>query len=185
ADKLQQLQQIIIQCTGLNIEAISTKQFAAVGDSISVSMRVAELSDSASADVISSLYIDGDSLCSMNYQASGNYAITNCKAIVPSNTKISGPYWLENTPGVGMYNVPNQQLRNLPQNPPQVTLRLRLHIYHTPPKSSTDALKKYIQRNEISFYTEIPVFYENVDPVKGDMFSLTRIVPPAIMNPER
>ncbi|MGP8216324.1 MAG: PIG-L family deacetylase [Bacteroidia bacterium] len=177
ASKLEDLKEIILQCSGLYTEAISTKEFVAVGDSINISLNVAEQSD-ISADMqvdYASLLIDGKKLCTLKdtrgasqlkigaYPTSHKYESIKAACYIPDSTSISGPYWLEEDPEVGMYRVDNQLLRGLPQNPAQV----EIFVVYTNGLTQT-----------------LPVFYKNVDPVKGEQYSLVRIVPPAVANPQ-
>jgi LmbE family N-acetylglucosaminyl deacetylase len=177
ASKFEDLKKIILQCAGVYIEALSTKEFVAVGDSINVSLNSAEQSDNAYVRINEAhLFVNGAMICRLklgtdNYispagetgKALHKYESINKTCLIPDTTKISGPYWLEKEPKVGMYQVDNQLLRGLPQNPTQVQMRVVF----------TNGMVVFI-----------PVFYKNVDPVKGEQYSLARIVPPLVINPQ-
>ncbi|HTA81655.1 MAG TPA: PIG-L family deacetylase [Bacteroidia bacterium] len=190
ADKLKQLQKIILQCAGLYVEAISAKEFAAVGDSLKVSLNIASQNPSVKETLESSLLINHNKLCSFAFDSGQTtYSTITAKAIIPDSTKISGPYWLEEEPGVGMYKVKSQYLRGLPQNPTQVETRIKIVVS---PRSSSSKTTNQHNKNsntvnsdyQFSFDLDIPVFYKNIDPVKGEQYSLVRIVPPAVANPQ-
>ncbi|HTB30852.1 MAG TPA: hypothetical protein VK808_02440, partial [Bacteroidia bacterium] len=61
-----------------------------------------------------------------------------------------------------------------------------VHLSYT--IEETDATKKThlpVPTHEpIKFEQDIPVFYKNTDPVKGEIYSLARIVPPAVIIPQ-
>ena len=77
-----------------------------------------------------------------------------------------------------MYKVPDQLLRGLPQNPSQVTVHINMHLSLQPTIDSVSMKRNF----ELDL--DIPVFYKNVDPVKGEQYSFVRIVPPAVANPK-
>lgn len=174
AARLQQLQDIILQCAAIYTEATSNKEFLPVGDSVNVSLNVIGQNKTINVGVNASLVIDGNKIAAIT--GGGNLKPNEEKtfktaAIVPENTHISGPYWLEEEPTVGMYRVDNQLLRGLPQNPQQVVM----HVSYILSNSSVHSFT--IER-------DIPVFYKTVDPVKGEEYAVARIVPPAVANPE-
>jgi LmbE family N-acetylglucosaminyl deacetylase len=182
AYKIQQLQKILLQCAGTYTEAISTKKFLCPGDSINVSLNTIEEAAGYDADVHATLMIDGKELCDFKgtgilpevYQVNTNKTL-KASAIIPDTIHPTGPYWLEQDPTVGMYRVDNQKLRGLPQNPSQVTVRLHYHFHG-------NGLCNACPEIDIDRY--VPVFYKNVDPVKGEQYAEARIVPPAVIIPQ-
>jgi LmbE family N-acetylglucosaminyl deacetylase len=179
--KIKDLQEIILQCAGVYTEAISTKEFIAVGDSLNLSLNVATQNDDANVYLSTAyLMVNGQKLCTLKKYlppppksqaqktktaeepALHKYETIKSTCLIPDSTSISGPYWLEKEPEVGMYRVDDQLLRGLPQNPTQIVVHVRY----------TDGIEM-----------DIPVFFKNVDPVKGEQYSLARIVPPAVANP--
>jgi LmbE family N-acetylglucosaminyl deacetylase len=169
--KLKDLQQIIMQCAGIYTEAISKNKFVAVGDSMHVSLNVVTQTKQAGiAQIRSSLMVDGKSICSLTRDTGmKKYISIPLNAPLSDSVHIGGPYWLEEEPGVGMYKVDNQLLRGLPQNPYQVVVHVKIDL-------------GMMQGQPIEY--DIPVFYKNVDPVKGEQYSLVHIVPPAVANPQ-
>ncbi len=175
AAKVKQLQEILLECAGVYAEAISIKQYLTLKDSITVNLGIICPTDTR-ISVDASLLIDNIEAGKMSNPVSltqnENKNIT-IRGLVSENTTITGPYWLENEPTVGMYIVGDQWMRGLPENPHQVIL----HIKYT-----LDGLPSNLPL--VTFEKDIPVFYKNTDPVKGEVYSLTRIVPPAVANPE-
>ncbi len=174
--KLAELQEIITQCTGLYFEALSSKQYVSVNDSINVTLGLI-CPKQVKLAVIATLMIDGKQVGNTNRAMHFNpneIKTLTLNGFIPENTNITGPYWLENDPTVGMYKVDDQQMRGLPQNPHQVYVHLS-YTMGGPPLSTI---------YPITFEKDIPVFYKNTDPVKGEMYSLARIVPPAVVIPQ-
>ncbi|HTA26345.1 MAG TPA: PIG-L family deacetylase, partial [Bacteroidia bacterium] len=181
--KIKQLQNIILQSAGVYTEAISSKQYMTLGDSISVDL--GSVSPDSRVTLSASLLIDGKEVSKMNTASTltpNGFKTYTLKGIVPENATITGPYWLEQEPTVGMYKVDDQLMRGLPQNLPQITVHVSYSI------EETDENKKHhlpLPTHEpISFEQDIPVFYKNTDPVKGEIYSLARIVPPAVVIPQ-
>ncbi len=174
--KCAELQEIITQCTGLYFEALSSKQYVSVNDSINVTLGLITPKQVKLA-VIATLMIDGKQVGNTNRAMHFNpneIKTLTLNGFIPENTNITGPYWLENDPTVGMYKVEDQQMRGIPQNPHQVYVHLS-YTMGGPPLSNI---------YPITFEKDIPVFYKNTDPVKGEMYSLARIVPPAVVIPQ-
>jgi LmbE family N-acetylglucosaminyl deacetylase len=171
--KLQQIDDIILQCEGIYAEAISTKEFLPVGDSINAGLNIIVQNPATVKIASASLEISGRKVASFASDAMLTPNATKtftAGALIPDTTSISGPYWLEEDPTVGMYKVDNQLMRGLPQNPQQVVADV---IY-----SIGDGI------NSITIEKDLPVFSKTRDPLKGDVYSLARIVPPAVVIPQ-
>ncbi|HTB07293.1 MAG TPA: PIG-L family deacetylase [Bacteroidia bacterium] len=173
ADKLKQLEEIILQCAGVYAEATSNKEFLPVGDSIHITYGLIVQNNADVKVNNASLIVNGRELGKFKSESAlkpNEVNTLNLATVLPDTTHFSGPYWLEETPGVGMYKVQNQLLRGLPQNPQQVIV----HVSYTISSGGTDA----------TFECDLPVYNKVTDPVKADIYSLARIVPPIIINPE-
>lgn len=176
--KIKQLDNIILQCAGIYNEAISTQKFLIPGDSINVDFSA--ITPYLPNVVLSaSLIVDNREVAKTIYPTpliKDESNIFRLKGIISDSTQITGPYWLEEEPTVGMYKVDNQLLRGLPQNPPQVKVHVSYIIrLHAPGGDEPNSIK--IQK-------DIPVFYKYVDPIKGETYSLARVVPPVVVIPQ-
>ena len=181
--KIKQLQEIILQCAGVYTEAISTKQYIPPTDSINVSL--GSVSPDCKVIIAATLLIDGKEVAKLDNPSTltpNSFKTLNLKGVVPENVNITGPYWLEQEPTVGMYKVDAQLMRGLPQNPPQITVHLSYTIEET--EATTKTHLPAPTHEPITFEQDIPVFYKNTDPVKGEIYSLARIVPPAVVIPQ-
>lgn len=86
--------------------------------------------------------------------------------MVPTTVVLSNPYWL-NTPGTdGMYSVPNQRDRGLPENKPALNAYITLAM-----------------KGQFLEY-EVPVNYRYTDPVKGEVIRPVTIRPDVMVNLE-
>ncbi len=178
ASKIQQIEDLILQCDGMYTEALSTKEFLPVGDSINLSLNILHQSSGYNAFVTTSLLIDGRKITTITKDSTipeNIYKVFKASSVIPDSTHIIGPYWLENIPSVGMYNVPSQLLRGLPQNPKQLTVHISYELRGTGLCNACPT---------ITIEKDVPVFYKTIDPIKGEQYALARIVPPAVANPQ-
>jgi LmbE family N-acetylglucosaminyl deacetylase len=171
--KLEQIDNIILQCEGMYAEAISTKEFLPVGDSINARLNIVVQNSSDVKISSAALEISGQKVASFT----GDVTLTRnalkafpTNGYIPDTTTISGPYWLEGEHTIGMYKVDNQLLRGLPQNPTQVVA----HVVYSIGSG----------QNTISIEKDLPVFSKYTDPTKADVYSLARIVPPVVAIPQ-
>lgn len=178
--KIKELQEIILQCEGVYTEAISTGKFLVPGDSIKVDL--SSISPNGPVNINASLMVDGKEVAKSDIPVelipNANKTIS-LKGIIPQDATITGPYWLEEQPTVGMYKVANQLLRGLPQNPPQVSVHITYSIGELVEPSSVAN-----SHQPIVFEQDIPVFYKYIDPIKGETYSVVKIVPPAVAIPD-
>jgi LmbE family N-acetylglucosaminyl deacetylase len=88
----------------------------------------------------------------------------NTRVKIPENVSVSQPYWLKEEPLKGSFNVEDQQLIGLAENPYDLyatfTFRFEdLDLDHT-----------------------VPIIHKVTDPVAGEIISLAKIVPPVFIN---
>lgn len=172
--KMNQIEDIISQCLGVYSEALSDKEFLPIGDSIRVGINV--VAQNTGELHIDTAYLEISGMpvtCLLKNKPpywvplkKNDFRTITLSSFIPETTKMIGPYWLEEEPTVGMYKVNDQQMRGLPQNPPQVVIHIIYSI------------------GSIRIEKDIPVFYKFTDPTKGDVYSLARIVPPAVVIPQ-
>lgn len=154
--KLDQLKQIIQECTGLYMEATTRTMFAVQGDSLQVNF-VADNRAGATVN-ISSVSIRNNifelkKILPLNENFSQSF-----KIFIPDTAKISQPYWLVEPMSKGSFNVSDQALIGKPQNDPQEAV-INLSI-----------------NGENLEYT-IPIQYKSNDPVKGETYEPLFIIP--------
>lgn len=179
--KMSEIEEIILQCAGVYAEALNTKEFTSPGDSLNISLNLLHQLYNGDGgwvtDVGADLIFNGNKLSAITPQSSyfeNKIRTFKTQVLLPDTAHITGPYWLEEEPTVGMYKVSDQNLRGLAQNPPQLAIHLHFHFYE---KTLCNVCP------EIDFDKDIPVFFKTIDPIKGEQYSLARIVPPALVNP--
>ncbi|MBX2908806.1 MAG: PIG-L family deacetylase [Chitinophagales bacterium] len=161
-EKLEQIKQLIIECSGLYMEAICTKQFAAIDDTLKVTTNLVNRSNekivyknffAAGANILQ------DSVLPLNQTVTSSNVL-----LVNKTTDLSQPYWLKEPRTLGMFVVNNQTLIGKAINNPALSVPVTLNI------------------NGINFNFELPVQYKKVEPSKGEVYEPLYIVPPATAN---
>jgi hypothetical protein len=163
--KLEQVKQIMKECIGLYMETTTNTMFAVQGEPLHVNF-VAD--KRLGGDVkISSIVINGKEF-SFNDELSLDENVSHSVTIlIPSDAKISQPYWLVEPMSKGSYNVSDQTLIGKPQNDPQ-SAQVNLSI----------------NGQELTY--TLPIRYKSNDPVKGETYEPLFVVPKAEVksNPE-
>ncbi len=156
--KLAECESLIKNCLGLFVEVRSNKYRVSPGMTIPVTLEI--INRSEAEVMLSSIdYSEGDTSYSFQTLLSYNLVFLNEMNIsVPD--QLSTPYWLVETPKEGMYNVPDQEKRGRPSNPPSISSNIHLMVSGTP-----------IQFN-------VPVIYKTVDPAEGEIHRPLFITPP-------
>ncbi|MCW3123934.1 MAG: family deacetylase [Flavipsychrobacter sp.] len=160
-EKLGEIDQTILDCTGLLAE-LYTKQPQAVGGvTLPFTLRVIARSKTpvvlsgiqwGGADTTMNLLISNDTLRSFEHTIA-----------IAANTPLTQPYWLTNghQPGTEMFMIPNDTLIGLPETPNNLNATIQLSV------------------NGVPFSVKVPLSYKKLDPVKGDIVEQLRIVPDA------
>lgn len=154
--KLEQIKQLMKECIGLYMEATTHTMFAVQGESLKVDFeadnRLGGKVKVSSLKIGDQNYIFNDAL---PVDQNISYTVT---VFIPSNAKISQPYWLIEPMSKGSYNVSDQTLIGKPQNDPEHAL-------------------VQISINGENLEYNIPIQYESNDPVKGETFEPLFIIP--------
>jgi len=154
--KMEQVKQLMRECIGLYMEATTTTMFAVQGDSLQVNF-VADNRLGGNVK-ISSLNIRGQEFPLNDALPVDENVSHSVSVLIPSDAKISQPYWLVEPMSKGSYNVSDQTLIGKPQNDPQ------------------EAIVNLSIDGENLRYS-IPVQYKSNDPVKGETFEPLFIIP--------
>ncbi|MGN6801808.1 MAG: PIG-L family deacetylase [Ginsengibacter sp.] len=154
--KLEQVKQIMRECIGLYMEATTKTMFAVQGDSLQVHFLV---DNRLGGDVkITSVKIR-DQQFSFNAELPTDENIDrNLDVLIPSDAKISQPYWLVEPMSKGSYNVSDQTMIGKPQNDPQEAI-----------------VDLSIGGQDLQY--SIPIQFKSNDPVKGETFEPLFIIP--------
>ena len=165
--KLKEVTELIRSCAGIWVEAISENEFVSVGDTLKVKSMIVNRSDidlSISNVGIRNL---SESKIGSNKLVKGEPNTFNFSFLIPQNTPISQPYWLQNDHPVGMFNITDPNLTGLPEENQKLVCDFTINYNNVP----------------INF--AVPVFYRITDPVDGEVYKPVVITPPVTVNIEK
>lgn len=159
--KLEELKELISQCSGLFIDATTSTAFAVQTDSVRVTF---SLNNRLGTDaVLENISLDGyDSTLKQTLTQNRNINITRA-FYVSASKPLTQPYWLVSPMATGYYNVGN-------------TLQI----------GQPDVDAAYIASMQVKIAGEQftftqPVRYKHTDPVKGELYQPLFVVPAATM----
>lgn len=165
--KIAEIEQLILQCGGVYLEATSNTYAVSPNDSIAVSFEfVARQSNnfSITSFQLSDLNWKNDDLNRLDQ----NKVFSKKDKIKISNSMpMSTPYWLKNQGTLGTYNLANQELVLKPDNGPTTYVYVDLDFRF-------EKLK-----------VKIPLIYKENDPVKGEVYKPFFIQPPVSVRVEQ
>ncbi|HEV7782736.1 MAG TPA: PIG-L family deacetylase, partial [Chitinophagaceae bacterium] len=164
--KLDEVKQLIQQCSGLFIDATTAEQFAVKTDSIRISF---SFNNRLGADVVlkkvkvaSGLVID--SVFNQPLAKNRNFNYTKTFYVHPA-TRQTQPYWLENKMEEGYFNVTEQTSIGQPDVDASFFMLVDLAI---------EGQDMQLVR---------PVKYKFTDPVKGELYEPLVVIPSVVMSP--
>lgn len=79
---------------------------------------------------------------------------------IPETTPLSNPYWLNQSPSLGMYQVEDQSLIGLPESPSAVSAEVLLNV------------------GDVQIPLDLPLVYRYAKPDKGELWERFKVVPP-------
>jgi LmbE family N-acetylglucosaminyl deacetylase len=160
--KLKQLQQLIIQCSGIYAEAICAKQYIALGDTISVSSNI--INRAPGVVKLKSVSVNGKAFTYDSTLLAGTQFSLAEVISVQDALNVSQPYWLETKTQKGMFVVNDQLLIGKPQNDGSLFTEIKVEI------------------SGKIFDLKLPIQYKKVDPAKGEIYQPLYIAPPATVS---
>lgn len=162
--KLKEVKELIIQCSGLFLEATSAVQFAVQTDSVRINF---SFNNRLGAGVILKGVKMDDFDTSFSRPMGKNANLNFSKTFfVPSSKPLTQPYWLVNKMEEGYFNVSDQQKIGQPDVDPAYTVTVRLNI------AGGD------------FTFPVAVKYKYTDPVKGEIYQPLVVVPTMVVSPD-
>ncbi|MGB0930360.1 MAG: PIG-L family deacetylase [Chitinophagales bacterium] len=158
--KTKDIKEVIKACLGMYLEAAASDYSATKGQSIELSMEAINRSD-APVTLKSVQYLPMNLDSSVNTKLEKNQSIEFTKTLkIPANMPSTTPYWLNKDASLGMYSVPDQTLRGLPNTPRQFRVKYVLDIAGT------------------TIDYEMEVVFKKNDPVKGETYRPFEVIPP-------
>ena len=172
AKKRLETADLIRQCMGFWVEGVATSALVTPGDSLRVNLEI--INRSGVESVLTQVLIvdtDGNQIAELADLPVTLVANESKKEgmtmLVPTTERLSTAYWLQQPATTGMYNVPEQKLRGLPQSPAPLRLQIMLQI------------------GGVSFPLSTPIIFKENDPVRGEVYQPLELVPPAVVNVDR
>lgn len=156
--KMEELKQLIVQCSGLFIDATSAVQYAVQTDSVKINFVI---NNRLGADIFLTSISTDKFDTTLNRMMEKNRNISFSKTFyVPADKPISQPFWLKNEMAEGYYQIYEQE---------------KIGQADTDPAYMATVLMK-IAGEQISF--SVPVRYKFTDPVKGEVYQPLVAMPP-------
>ena len=161
--KRQDVQTLIQQCLGLWFETNPAAYAVTPGASIGLSTNIVSRAD-VPITLVSVQYSTGKDTTLNLALKPNDVVLLPTQVTIPANHKISQPYWLEKPIVKGVFQVDNQQLIGMPENPPALTASYTFTI-----------------DGQRFTYTR-PVVYKSTDPVEGEIYRPFIIQPDVTAN---
>ena len=161
--KIKDVEDLIIQCSGLYLEAKASDFYSSINDSIEVSFEWINRSPLlVSLKKLASTELELSD--SMNHDLLNNQKVEEINSYYLGDVPISQPYWLANEFSLGMYRVKEAGLLGKPENDPSISFDLSIEI-----------------EGEI-INRKIPLIYKWNDPVRGELYRPFIITPKLTVN---
>ncbi|MBU2020612.1 MAG: ThuA domain-containing protein, partial [Bacteroidetes bacterium] len=158
-EKLEEINELILQAAGFYLEARTNRKEFARGDSIQVTVELTpRLSSEFEIESLKSTRLNWDLKKELALKKNV-VTLEKLSAIIPNTVNWSTPYWLKNEFELGMYSLDSQNQVILPANAPEMSVLVNL-------KYKTHKISR-----------EIPVVFKETDPVKGEVVQPTYFVP--------
>ena len=158
--KTDQIKNLIQEITGLYLAFESNDAYASPGETVSTTLKL--LARNTPSVSLEAVQIKGAKTAKsigvqpLELNKSRNISIP---LEIAQTAPLSNPYWLNDTPSLGMYQVADQSLIGLPESLPTVSANVFVKIGGTP----------------ISF--DIPLVYRYAKPDKGELWERFKILP--------
>lgn len=160
--KLKELQDIIIACSGLWMESTAPDYIAIPGKAVELNTQIIAR-NKADVRIKGIHYNSGDSVTNFNARQNQLYSFKHKETIAASH-EFSTPYWLATPHTTGSFIVGDQNLIGRAENGAALYVGIDLEIAGVP------------------FTQQLPVSYKSTDPVKGERYRPLEILPPATVN---
>jgi hypothetical protein len=163
--KLDEVQQLIEECSALYVEATSSQSRVIQGDTLRVSFVVNERKN-IPATLKRITAENFDSSFSSTLTSNQNFSVTKVLPVA-DDKKISQPYWLEYPLVGGTFEVRDQMLIGKAENDPSFVATFIINIL-----GEDLTIKR-------------PIQYRVIDPVKGDVYQPIPVLPKVELNYEK
>ena len=162
--KLAQIKEIISACTGLYLEGVAGQQYATRNQNLQIKLEAVNRSDQK-IKLKSVTLLPKEQVFTFDQDLSNNITFSDeIDLSIDDNSRLTAPYWLEQSGSLGMYKVKDDSLIGSPLTLPEHKVVFTVDINGT----------------VIDF--EKDIVYKYNDPVKGEVYQPFEIVPYAVAN---
>ncbi|HYG01931.1 MAG TPA: PIG-L family deacetylase [Chryseosolibacter sp.] len=162
--KLAEVDQLLLDCSGLFLEAVSGNFQGVAGDQINLTMDLLNRSNeeiTVSKITVPNLAWDTTATLDLNYNEKVSFKIKKALLKDLPNTE---PYWLRAEHALGLFDVRDESNIGLAENPPSLKATFTVHI------------------NGETIDFERPIIYKWTDRVKGELWRPFTVVPDLFVN---
>ncbi len=156
--KLAALDQIILDCAGVFIEAVANKQAATKNGDVSFTIEVINRTDVAISlgGIKSNVISFPDFFTASLLEKNKKLMVTSVENTFNAQ-QLTAPYWLKEPGTLGMYAVENSEYIGLPQAPDQFVVNVYLNIEGVPFQVKRNAVYKFNDRVKGEVYRPFDV----------------------------
>lgn len=158
--KLDEVKDLIVNCSGLFMDATTNTQYAVQGDSLKINLVV---NNRSGANILSADAHLNDDYVIFDQLKKNTNAVQTYSMYIRPTTKLTQPYWLQSPMEKGSFNVTDQQQIGKGESDPLSVIFSML-----------------IEGKEFKFTK--PVRYKFTDPVKGELYQPVTILPKVEVN---
>jgi len=158
--KQNDIKKVLINCSGLFLEATAASQYAVQGDSLQITTTINNRLGISVQDASINMYDTYHGYQPLPKNINVNYSLP---VFIRPDQKATQPYWLQSKMDKGSFNVTDQQQIGMAENEP-------LSIVFG------------IKINGVSFRFKEPVRYKYTDPVKGELYQPVLLVYPLFVS---
>ena len=161
--KSKQLDQLILDASGLYLEASTREISATPGDSLHI--RVEVTNRSSVPVTLTQIELESSKQKIKEQNLSYNQKFEQeLDLAIPEDQPYSQPYWLQSPGSLGMFEVSDKEMIGQPENEPAISIPFVLNISGS------------------SITYEVPLIHKSNDPVKGEVRQPLAITPPVSIN---
>jgi hypothetical protein len=163
-EKKAELDQIIVACLGLHLEASTVNAAYTPGQNAAIKLEAINRGNLPVTLREVRFPLSGETVRIDAGLPNGELITKDLSAKIPENTAYSQPYWLRQPGTLGTFAVDDQKLIGLPENPPHLPIEVALEI----------------NGQELRF--TLDTRYRTVDPIAGELREELVIAPPVFAN---
>lgn len=160
--KIKEVENLIIQCSGLFIEATTNNEFLVQGQKATITFFANNRSNNTI--FLKEVYLSTnpdlpfDTLLNIQLQKNINHSFSN-DFIIPANANITQPYWLYGPISHNIFQLKNDEYLGEAENKPAFSATYLINI------------------NGTDLKLDIPIKYKFVHPVRGEIYEPVTVVP--------